>query len=170
MPRRQSQISSEIPLIENLSQEFERLYAHWYSVISSQPQESIYEQVHGASEMALLPSVGELVLRSAAVVEQTCGGITANLWDDPFEWTLPETLNRPERIIEHLKEVEALRKRAFSSLVSDEDLLKDIANPSGKLQSLASLLLQTLGRANQLLGQAVLAAEMIAEERVSDPS
>jgi hypothetical protein len=33
-------------------------------------------------------SCGEQVLRSAAIVEQSFGGLTANLWDDPFEWTL----------------------------------------------------------------------------------
>ena len=35
---------------------------------------------------------GENILRSAAILEQTFGGLTTNLWDDPFEWTLPETL------------------------------------------------------------------------------
>ena len=38
-------------------------------------------------------SCGEYILRSAAAVEQTFGGITTRLWDDPFEWTLPEALS-----------------------------------------------------------------------------
>ncbi|HEX2269316.1 MAG TPA: hypothetical protein VHH35_07275, partial [Pyrinomonadaceae bacterium] len=58
------------------------------------------------------------ILRSAAVIEQTFGGLTANLWDDPFEWTLPETLSTPELVIEHLSEVDALRQRFFSSIDS----------------------------------------------------
>jgi hypothetical protein len=48
-------------------------------------------------------SVGEQILRSAAVIEQTFGGLTANLWDDPFEWTLPETLATPESIVAYLR-------------------------------------------------------------------
>ena len=35
-------------------------------------------------------SVGEYILRSAATVEQTFGALTTRMWDDPFEWTLPE--------------------------------------------------------------------------------
>jgi hypothetical protein len=38
-----------------------------------------------------LSPAAEQILRSARIVEQVSGGITANLWDDPFEWTLPET-------------------------------------------------------------------------------
>ena len=55
-------------------------------------------------------SCGEQVLRSAAIVEQTFGGLTANLWDDPFEWTLPETLSTSAKVIEYLNEVEATRQ------------------------------------------------------------
>jgi hypothetical protein len=40
----------------------------------------------------------QYILRSAAAIEQMCGGLTANLWDDPFEWTLPETLSNADRL------------------------------------------------------------------------
>ena len=48
----------------------------------------------------------EDLVRSAAAIEQMCGGLTANLWDDPFEWTLPETLSNADRVVEYLDEVD----------------------------------------------------------------
>ena len=53
----------------------------------------LYQKVR-ASPSGPAKSFGEEILRSAAAVEQTFGGLTANLWDDPFEWTLPEKLNK----------------------------------------------------------------------------
>ena len=66
-------------------------------------------------------AIGEQILRSAAAIEQTFGGLTSNLWDDPFEWTLPETLSTPAAIVEYLSEVDALRQRAFMSINGDAD-------------------------------------------------
>jgi hypothetical protein len=80
------------------------------------------------------------------VVEQTFGGITANLWDDPFEWTLPENLTTPERLLEYFDEVAATRQRGFELFKDDGDLMKEVMTPSGRMQ-LASLLLDTLVRA-----------------------
>ena len=88
------------------------------------------------------------ILRSAAVIEQMCGGLTANLWDDPFEWTLPETLATPDLIVEHLSEVDALRERFFASLDGDDALRKYVAVPSGEPRSLIELLTETLVRAS----------------------
>ena len=92
-------------------------------------------------------SLGEQVLRSAAVIEQTFGGLTANLWDDPFEWTLPETVSKPELVIEHLTEVDALRGRVFDSFAGDEALSKLVSIPSGEQCALVDLLRETLARA-----------------------
>ena len=69
-------------------------------------------------------------------MEQTCGGLTANLWDDPFEWTLPETLSNADRIIEYLSEVDLARQRAFKSIRDDSALTKYISVPSGEPSSL----------------------------------
>jgi hypothetical protein len=87
----------------------------------------------------------------------------ANLWDDPFEWTLPETLATRERILEYLSEVEATRKRGFDLLKSDADLMKKIMSPSGETQ-LMPLLLETLGRAAQYLGRARATLDFIRSE------
>jgi hypothetical protein len=99
----------------------------------------------------------ENILRSAAVIEQTCGGLTANLWDDPFEWTLPETLSSPERIIEYLSEVDKARQRAFSAIGNDAALLKYISDPSGEPRVLIGLLLETLVKASHYYGRAATA-------------
>jgi hypothetical protein len=114
-------------------------------------------------------SCGELVLRSAAIIEQAFGGITANLWDDPFEWTLPETLSTSEKMLEYLTEVEATRRHAFESFKEDRDLSKEIMTPAGSTQ-LLPFLLDTLRRARhyqqraaeafgRLQGQAVITAD-----------
>jgi hypothetical protein len=99
----------------------------------------------------------EQILRSAAVIEQTFGGLTANLWDDPFEWTLPETLSTPQLIVEYLSEVDSSRQRAFSSIGDDEELCKYVSVPSGEPKTLIELLLDTLVRASDYRGRAIAA-------------
>ena len=94
------------------------------------------------------------ILRSAAAIEQMCGGLTANLWDDPFEWTLPETLSNADRVVEYLSEVDLARQRAFDS-IDDVALSKYIAVPSGESRQLISVLLETLVRASEFRGQAI---------------
>ena len=96
----------------------------------------------------------ENLLRSAAVIEQMCGGLAANLWDDPFEWTLPETLSNVDRIIEYLSEVDLARQRAFKAIVDDSALSKYISVPSGESRLLVSLLLETLVKASEFKGRA----------------
>lgn len=98
-------------------------------------------------------SPGEHVVRSARIVEQTFGGITANLWDDPFEWTLPETLITPQDVLDYLGEVDATRRRGFALIKSDDDLSKEIMSASGTTK-LFSLLLDTLLRAGHHLQSA----------------
>lgn len=94
----------------------------------------------------------ENLVRSAATIEQMCGGLTANLWDDPFEWTLPETLSNSDRVIEYLDEVDMARQRAFNSM-DDGALTKFISTPSGESR-LMSLLLETLVKASEFRGRA----------------
>ena len=93
------------------------------------------------------------ILRSAAAIEQMCGGLTANLWDDPFEWTLPETLSNANHVVEYLSEVDLARERAFAA-IDDAALTKYISVPSGDERLLISLLLETLVRASDLRGRA----------------
>lgn len=131
-------------LIDCFDQKFAQLHRRSRGLVQNTPIESLYRKIPHQS--AVLQSGGEHLLRSAAVVEQTFGGLTANLWDDPFEWTLPENLSTVEKIFGYLDEVEATRKLGFKSFNSDEVLMKQIMAPSGSV-SLQSLLLDTLVRA-----------------------
>lgn len=141
---------TERTVIESFGIEFERLHARSCKLIETTPAKMLY----GDSQVTR-DSVGVFVLRSAGVVEQTCGGITSNLWDDPFEWTLPETLSTRALVLEYLAEVEETRKHAFECFTADEDLLKKIATPSGEVRPLSSLLMDTLVKALEFQGRAV---------------
>jgi hypothetical protein len=121
--------------------EFLRLQSEWRELIQAIDPNKIYQRT-SAHEL----SFGEYIVRSAGAVEQTFDGITANLWDDPFEWTLPENLATREKLLEYFDEVGATRQRGFGLFKDDLDLLKEVMTPSGRMQ-LASLLLDTLVRA-----------------------
>ena len=134
-------------IFQHLEQEFSGLIESLKDLVRSVPTELLYRHPPAVS-------VGENILRSAAVVEQTCGGLTANLWDDPFEWTLPETLSNPDRIVEYLSEVDAARQRAFSAIQDDSALTKYISDASGE-RLLIGLLIETLVRAVEHKGRAL---------------
>ncbi len=122
-------------IVEQIDQAFARLIVTLKDLARSVPRENL--------------------VRSAAVIEQMCGGLAANLWDDPFEWTLPETLSNADRVIEYLDEVDLARQRTFSS-IDDAALTKLILAPSGESRLLISLLLETLVKASELRGRALL--------------
>ncbi|MDX6612711.1 MAG: hypothetical protein QOD75_1897 [Blastocatellia bacterium] len=136
--------------ITELDEEFARLHRNACELVS----------ITGLEPPEFSPAGGKTgpfrkeILRGAAVVEQTFGGLTANLWDDPFEWTLPETLNTPRLLIEYLNEVETTRRRAFDSLRGDEDLAREVVVPSGQRQTLLSLFRETISRAATLQSRA----------------
>ena len=128
-------------LIAWFDREFARLEHGWRELIHATGDQVLYQKDNQRDL-----SVDEQVLKSARIVEQTFGGITANLWDDPFEWTLPETLTTPRKLLAYLDEVESARRRGFELFQSDEDLHKTVMTPSGPRQ-IMSLLLDTLVRA-----------------------
>ena len=128
-------------LISWFDREFARLEHAWRELIQATDDQRLY-QIDDQQNL----SVGEQVVQSARIVEQTFGGITANLWDDPFEWTLPETLTTWHKLLGYLDEVEDARRRGFELFQTDQDLLKTIMTPAGPTQVM-SLLLDTLVRA-----------------------
>jgi len=140
------------------------LHARSCNLIGATPAELLYRDPRG-SRTITANSIGENVLRSAAAIEQTFGGLSANLWDDPFEWTLPEMLTTPGRMIEYLAEVEQTRRRAFAPFSTDTDLLKKVVVPSGKTKSLISLLLETVVRASEYQGRAIATLKMLSDVR-----
>ena len=141
-------------IVNQLELEFGRLIVSLKELVSSVSPDLLYRTPPAVS-------IGESILRSAAKVEQTCGGLTANLWDDPFEWTLPETLSSADRIIEYLTEVEGALRRAFSAIADDTDLSKLVSVPSGEPVRLVSLLLETLVAAADHRGRALAAEESL---------
>jgi hypothetical protein len=89
-------------LLSSLDAQFALLQARSLALIESVPGEKLYWQPRQSAGAFPIYSCGEHLLRSAGSVEQTFGGITTNLWDDPFEWTLPESLATPESVKEYL--------------------------------------------------------------------
>ena len=151
-------------MIEVFDRQFARLHLRASSLISDTSVEILYRNARQATALPVY-SVGENVLRSAAAVEQTFGGITANLWDDPFEWTLPENLSTTERLIEYLEEVEATRQRAFVRFAQDTDLLKEVLVPGGNTRPLVDLLAETLVKAADYQGRAIATLALIRDDR-----
>src|SRR5438477_56537 len=86
-------------LIAWFEREFARLEQAWRELIQATDDDRLYQ-----SDGQHNPGVDEQILKSARIVEQTFGGITANLWDDPFEWTLPETHTTSQKLLAYLGE------------------------------------------------------------------
>jgi len=147
-------------LIADLDRQFSQLHQESRELIRAISPGLLY---YRSTNSTPAQSCGEQVLRSAAVVEQTFGGLTTNLWDDPFEWTLPETLSTPEKVSDYLREVEATRKRGFELFQSDDDLAREIMAPAGATQ-LQPLLLDTLVRARHYLGSAKATFDLVRAE------
>ncbi len=140
-------------LLSALAAHFAALHARALALVQLVPPDKLYWQPRAARVLPIY-SCGEYVLRSAACVEQTFGGITANLWDDPFEWTLPEALPTPAHVAAYLAEVEATRLRGCALMHSDNELWQEIAVPAGEMRTLYTLLLDTLMRAAHYQGRA----------------
>ncbi|HYN86577.1 MAG TPA: hypothetical protein VER32_15115 [Pyrinomonadaceae bacterium] len=152
--------------VQSLDEEFARLHRRSCALVRLVPPDTLYRQPRRPPPGAPpVYSCGEHLLRSAGAVEQTFGGITANLWDDPFEWALPEALPDAARVLQYLSEVEETRRRGFALITSDSDLAKEIAVPSGGTRTLAALVLDTLARAAHHEGRAFAAFRLFSDER-----
>jgi hypothetical protein len=90
------------------------------------------------------------LVRALAIMEQVFGGISRRLWDDPFEWTLPESTFSREAAITYLQEVRQLRKETMLAIRSDEELDKLIPAPN-EMKQLGDILYDALRRAEKLI-------------------
>jgi hypothetical protein len=154
-------------IVRGLDEQFARLHERSRALVQAVPAERLYWQPPREAPRALPAySCGEHLLRAAAAVEQTFGGITVNLWDDPFEWTLPEALPSPAHVAGYLDEAEATRRRAFEFLRSDTDLAKEVATPSGEMRTLFSLAAETLVRAAHHQGHAYATFRLFSDARL----
>ena len=140
--------------IEIFDREFLKIFQNSKKIIEKTPDELLYKQLNKTEADFPFNSIGGNILRSAGAIEQTFGGITVRLWDDPFEWTLPEELKTGAKIIAYLEETEATRKRGFALFKRDEDLKKEIPAPE-KLKNLFQILIETVAKAEHFQGRAV---------------
>ena len=107
-------------------------------------------------------SCGEYLLRSAASVEQAILGLTRTLWDDPFEWTLPEELSSVTSVRDYLNEVELERKSGFEFLTADTDLARSVRSPR-ELRTIHAVLLRALARAEHFQGRAFAVFQALSD-------
>ncbi len=150
-------------LLSGLDRRFELIDRQSRELLSRLSDDILYARPR-KTRLAMEPfSCGEYILRSAAMVEKTFGGITTRLWDDPFEWTLPEKLSTKELISSYLDEVEATRQKGFGFFRSDEDLRKEIPSPQ-TIRSIFDILLETIGLAEHFQGRAFALFQMLSDE------
>ena len=152
-------------LINQFSDQFLKLHNRSRKFVELIPNDKFFWKPREMKYDFVRFSCGEYILRSAGAVEQTFGGITSRLWDDPFEWTLPEELSTTAKILEYFAEVETTRQKGFAFFTSDEDLKKEMPAPE-KLKSIFEILLETVARAEHLQGRAFAVFQMFSDEKL----
>lgn len=134
-------------------------------LLSKLDERQLFEKPRDFANSMAMFSCGEYILRSAAMVEKTFGGITTRLWDDPFEWTLPEQISTAEKVLEYLAEVEKTRVDGFAFFKSDDDLSRQMPAPE-RLRSIFDILLEALAKAEHFQGRAFAVFQMISDEKL----
>lgn len=152
-------------LLNSFDRQFSNLHSRSCELTRKIPIDKLFSQPRQPNQSFQMFSCGEYVLRSAARVEQTFGGITAKLWDDPFEWTLPEELSTGEKFLEYLSEVEETRRKGFAFFSSDEDLRREIPAPE-ILKTIFDILLETVAHAEHFQGRAFAVFQMLSDEKL----
>ncbi len=151
-------------LIEIFDRQFAKTHQRSCQLIEKVPDEKLFWKPRELKNAFQMFSCGEYVLRSAAAVEQTFGGIMTRLWDDPFEWTLREELSTSAKILDYLAETEATRQKGFAFFTSDADLSREMPAPE-TLKTIAEILIETVARAEHFQGRAVAVFQMLSDEK-----
>lgn len=151
--------------LESFDLKFTDLHSRSLRLLSISSDDNLYRRPRELPETFAMFTFGEYLLRSAASVEQTFGGITTRLWDDPFEWTLPEKLSTTSHVAEYLGEVESARQKGFAFLNSDDDLSKRIPAPT-EIRSIFGILTDTLVRAEHYQGRAAAVLQYFTDEKL----
>ena len=136
--------------IERLEECFTKLNEEMVAIVENSPESSLFED-GGKGEITPKTPPVVSVVRAAAVVEQVFGGLTTRLWDDPFEWTLPEALNDRQSILSYLDDVKKRQSEVFGRLQTDADLQKTTPAPV-EIMPIFTILLRALTRSWYLLG------------------
>ena len=152
-------------LLDSFANGFAVCIARSHSLLEMTSEADLYRRPRELPRTFTIFTVGEYLLRSAATIEQTFGGITTRLWDDPFEWTLPEKLGSTDLVAEYLNEVSATVDRGFTFLDSDEILLREIPAPT-TIKSIGEVLIETLARAEHYQGRAFGVFQALSDEKL----
>ena len=153
------------PMLQGFENRFVALNQRSVELLGLIDESDLFLKPRKLDRTMVMFSCGEYILRSAAAVEQTSGGITTRLWDDPFEWTLPEELSTRDKVLNYLGEVETSRRSAFQFLKSDDDLNKEIPAPSAR-RPIFDLLLETLCRGEHFQGRAFAVFQMHSNRKL----
>ncbi len=151
--------------IEILDWQFSLLHSRSNELLKLISDDKLFRQPRKLNRTYQMFSCGEYILRSAGKIEQTFGGITTRLWDDPFEWTLPEELSTAALITEYLAEVEKTRTKGFAFFESDADLRRELPAPE-KLRTIFEILIETVARAEHFQGRAFAVFQMLSDEKL----
>lgn len=152
-------------ILDSFDLQFQKLHDRSRDLLRLIPDADLYRRPREIERTMSLFSCGEYILRSAAAVEQTFGGLTTRLWDDPFEWTLPEKLADTAMVLQYLGEVEETRRKGFTFFSSDVDLTREIPAPD-KLRTIHEILLDTVARAEHFQGRAFSIFQMLSDTRL----
>lgn len=152
-------------LLDTFDRSFTSVSARTRAILDIASDEVLYKRPKELPNTFAMFTVGEYILRSAAAVEQTFGGITTRLWDDPFEWTLPEKLHSVALIREYLDEVDKTRTGGIAFIATDKSLLKAIPAPV-KIVPISQVLMNTLARSEHYLGRAYAVFQMVSDEKL----
>jgi hypothetical protein len=152
-------------LIDSFDRQFFSLNSRSRELLKLTSDDKLFWKPRELNQTYQMFSCGEYLLRSAGAVEQTFGGIMTRLWDDPFEWTLPEELSTTVLISDYLAEVEATRQKGFSLFTSDDDLRREMPAPE-KLKSIFEILLETVARAEHFQGRAFAVFQMFSDDKL----
>ena len=152
-------------ILSSFDREFSAVDARNRELLGLLSDDLLFARPRDTPNSMAMFSCGEYILRSAAMVEKNFDGITTRLWDDPFEWTLPEYLSSREGILQYLNEVEETRKRGFGFISSDSDLARELPAPR-EIRPLISILIETLAKAEHFQGRAFAVFQMLTDQRL----
>jgi hypothetical protein len=139
-------------LIELLGAHFTNIDIRQRLLLGKTSEEKLFWTPISTADTLITLSVGGAMLRSAAKVEQAFLGLTRRLWDDPFEWTLPEKLSSKEAAIGYLDEVATTRKAGLAFLTTDADLSRLLPAPE-ELKPIFQVLIESIAEAENFLGR-----------------
>jgi len=153
------------PILSSFDRQFSLLDGRSRQLLAKIEDDRLFERPGDVASTLVPLSCGEYILRSAAMVEKTFGGITTRLWDDPFEWTLPEKLSTTAAVLAYLDEVEETRQKGFSFFTSDADLTRKMPAPE-KLRTVHDILLDAIVTASHFQGRAFAIFQTISDQKL----